>query len=86
MDGIGIRLDEKTDSMGTGEVTQGKIIDHTLHLGFMGFEYVTNPYLYFQIHPKIVHDFLSQRIRWKNTLDSIILKFCYLLSVIDLYI
>lgn len=63
MDGIGIRLDEKTDSMGTGEVTQGEIIDNTLPLGFMGFEYVTNHYLYFQIHPKIVHDFLSQRIR-----------------------
>lgn len=63
MDGIGIRLDEKTDSVGTGEVNQGEIIDHTLSLGFFGFEHVTNPYLYFQIHPKIIHDFLSQRIR-----------------------
>lgn len=63
MDGIGIRLDEKTDSMGTGEVTQGKIIDHTLPLGFMGFECVTNPYLYSQIHPKMIPYFLSQRIR-----------------------
>lgn len=34
MDGIGIRLDEKTDSMGTGEVNQGEIIDNTLPLGF----------------------------------------------------
>lgn len=63
MDGIGIRLDEKTDSMGIGEVTQGEIIDNTLSLGFLGFEHVTNPYLYLQIHPKIIHDFLSQRIR-----------------------
>lgn len=45
MDGIGIRLDEKTDSMGTGEVNQGEIIDNTLPLGFLGFEHVTNPSL-----------------------------------------
>lgn len=45
MDGIGIRLDEKTDSMGTGEVNQGENIKHTLLLGFMGFDHMTNRYL-----------------------------------------
>lgn len=45
MDGIGIRLDEKTDSMGTGEVNQGENIKHALLLGFMGFGHMTNRYL-----------------------------------------
>lgn len=45
MDGIGIRLDEKTDSMGTGEVNQGENIKYTLLLGFMGFDHMTNWYL-----------------------------------------